>query len=250
MCGIVGWAGLGEVDASERQVRRAVDVLQHRGPDANGVRAFPGTRSAVLGAVRLRIVDLSPGADQPLTNDNGIAWVAFNGELYNFRELRAELERQGHRFRTDGDTECLVHLYEEMNGDSIRMLSELRGMFAFAIWDTVRQRLLVARDRLGIKPVLWTESSGGVAFVSEVRALAKGGWITGEVNPAALNEYLAWGSVPSGHAILHGAQKLAPGHYLEWDGDGTRVGRWWSPSVRPQPQLASFDEAQTASAPF
>lgn len=244
MCGIAGWAGTGDPAVAERNVRRAVDALAHRGPDANGTRRFPGLRSGVLGAVRLRIVDLSSSADQPLSNDEGSVCVAFNGELYNFRELRLKLEKAGHRFRTDGDTECLVHLYEESDGDISRMLPELRGMYAFAIWDTARQRLLLARDRLGIKPLLWTLVDGGIAFASEVRALARGGWLSGEVNPAAINEYLAWGSVPGDRTILAGAEKLRPGSFLLWEGGSPEITRWWSPFVRPQTELASFGSAQ------
>ncbi|MEY2426726.1 MAG: hypothetical protein QOI61_2298, partial [Actinomycetota bacterium] len=152
--------------------------IDHRGPDAHNTRdlASPMGRRGVIGAVRLRIIDLAPEADQPLSDERDEIWTAFNGELYNFKELRAELSALGYRFRTASDTECLVHLYRHCDGDMARMLGRLRGMFAFAIWDTARGRLCLARDRLGIKPLHWVATANGVAFCSEQRPLARGGF--------------------------------------------------------------------------
>jgi asparagine synthase (glutamine-hydrolysing) len=203
------------------------------------VRTFHGEgASCVLGHLRLRIIDLSPLADQPMPNEDGTIWVAYNGEIYNFRELRAELENAGHQLRSHTDTDVLVHLYEETGGDAARMLTRLRGMFVFALFDAKRGRLLLARDRMGIKPMYWTESAGGVAFASEVRALAKAGFATGEPDPKAVASYMSWGVVPGPNTILAGVHELPPGSFLDWNRGGIRVQRWWSPEVKPDELLA------------
>lgn len=243
MCGIAGWAGTRELDHRQRQVRAAVELLHHRGPDASGVRTFSGGRSAVLGAVRLRVIDLSTAADQPMSNPLDTLCVVFNGELYDVEELRSQLQANGHLFRTRSDTECLLHLYEEENGNALKMLTRLRGMFAFALWDANRERLLLARDRLGIKPLHWVLHGGGVAFSSEARALCAAQLATGQADPQAIAEYLAWGSVPAPLSIFSGVSKLLPGHYLEWAGGDPILQRWWTPAMRPDPVLADVESA-------
>src|SRR5215210_1936265 len=166
MCGIAGAVGAppagvrGELDSM-------VATLRHRGPDAHGARALD---RCSLGHTRLRIIDLSPLGDQPLANEDDTVWAVFNGEIYNFEELRSRLTIAGHRFRSATDTEVLVHLYEEHGDDMAR---QLRGMFAFAVWDDRRRRLLLCRDRLGIKPLYYRTGSGSLSFGSEVQALAE-----------------------------------------------------------------------------
>lgn len=244
MCGIAGWVGARRVDGRVEQIEAAVRLLQHRGPDASGVRTFEDGSAAVLGAVRLRVLDLSPGADQPMGNVAQTVWLAFNGELYNVHELRHDLEAAGHVFRTHSDTECLLHLYEEARGDAKRILSRLRGMFAFAIWDCEQGRLLLARDRLGIKPLHWVQHSDGISFASEARALAVSGLADGGPDHRAVAEYLAWGSVSSPLSIFAGVSKLPPGHYLTWDGGAPTVQQWWAPVARPDPALSDPESAR------
>src|SRR5205823_8452743 len=178
-----------------------------------------------LGLARLRIIDLAPEADQPMSNEDASVWVAYNGEVYNFGELRVDLERAGHCFRSRTDTEVLVHLYEEAQGDPATMLSRLRGMFAFAVFDLRRGRLLLARDRFGIKPLYWSQTNGTLVFGSEARALVASGLAPSRVDPSALAGYLAWGVVPGPGTVFDGIRQLPPGHFLEWDSGHTRLER-------------------------
>jgi asparagine synthase (glutamine-hydrolysing) len=173
-----------------------------------------------------------------MPNEDHTIWVAYNGEIYNFRELRAELEKAGHELRSHTDTDVLVHLYEETSGDAARMLARLRGMFAFALFDAKRGRLLLARDRMGIKPMYWTEASGGVAFASEVRALVRAGFASGEPDPKAVTSYLAWGVVQGPGTVIAGVNELPPGSFLEWHRGSLLVRRWWNPKVEPEELLA------------
>ena len=234
MCGFVGWVG---PDADPASVNAGVEAITHRGPDASGVqeRSGPGAARGVLGSVRLRIIDLSPEGDQPMSNEDGTVWVSFNGELYNHAELRTWLERAGHRFRSRTDTECLVHAYEEHADEPERFLERLRGMFAIALWDERRGRLLMARDRLGIKPLYLTEPrGGGVAFGSEVRALVKMGAAEAAVDPEAVRGYLLRGVVPGPGTILQGVRELPAGWAGTWtEGTGLRMRPWWTPAIEP-----------------
>ena len=236
MCGIVGLV------ADERAVlaggiEQMVGGLRHRGPDAEGHRSF-GT--CALGHTRLRIVDLSPLGDQPLTNEDGSVWTVFNGEIYNFAELRSELQAAGHRFRSATDTEVLVHLYEEHGTDLAR---HLRGMFAFAIWDDRRKRLLLCRDRLGIKPLYYRIGGGQLSFASEVQTLARAG---DGVDPAAVHGYLRLGWVPGPGTIRPGVSELLPGHHLVWEQGGGEPARYWSPPLpapgAPAPTTEELNE--------
>ncbi|HWH04978.1 MAG TPA: asparagine synthase (glutamine-hydrolyzing), partial [Gaiellaceae bacterium] len=216
MCGICGLATPGGADRARVEAMSA--TLVHRGPDSAGTHV---DGPVGLAARRLSIIDLETG-DQPLANEDGSVVVVQNGELYNYRELRAELERAGHRFRTRGDTEVLAHAYEEW-GD--RFAERLRGMFAFAVWDARRQRLLLARDRYGIKPLYVREEGSGLAFASELRALPRG-----EVDLDALEAFLAFNSVPGPLSIFRGTRKLLPGHLLVWEAGSTRVERYARPA--------------------
>jgi asparagine synthase (glutamine-hydrolysing) len=185
----------------------------------------------VLGHTRLRIIDLSEQADQPLCNEDDTVWVSFNGELYNFPELRAELEVTGHRFATATDTEVLVHLYEECDGDPDQLLPRLRGMFAFALFDTVRGRLLLGRDRLGIKPMYVAAlPGGGIAFASEARVLAGSGLASCAPDSGSLIGYLLWGCVQGPDTAFAGIHELPAGSYTLWEAGGERIVPWWQPA--------------------
>jgi asparagine synthase (glutamine-hydrolysing) len=209
----------------EGELRAMCGAIRHRGPDDEGHLVVPGV---ALGMRRLSVIDVAGGA-QPIGNEDGSIQVVFNGEIYNFRELHARLAAAGHRFQTHSDTETLVHLYEE-RGE--RMVEELRGMFAFAIWDARRRRLFVARDQLGIKPLYYWEADGGVAFASELRSLLALDHFPRRLSREAVVEYLALGYVPDPLCVFEGVRKLPPGHTLTWDADRggpARVERYWTP---------------------
>ncbi|MFL5575233.1 MAG: asparagine synthase (glutamine-hydrolyzing) [Gemmatimonadaceae bacterium] len=226
MCGIAGYAGWRRSPAEmEAELRAMCGAIRHRGPDDEGHLVAPGV---ALGMRRLSVIDIAGGA-QPIGNEDGSVQVVFNGEIYNFHELHARLVAAGHRFETHSDTETLVHLYEE-RGE--RMVEELRGMFAFAIWDARRRRLFIARDQLGIKPLHYWEADGGIAFASELRSLLALDHFPRELSREAMVEYLALGYVPDPLCVFAGVRKLPPGHTLTWDADQggpARVERYWSP---------------------
>lgn len=231
MCGILGVVG-DSANVDLDVVSSSLASLQHRGPDARGYRLLTGGGvSCALGHTRLRIIDLSPEADQPLSNEDATVWVSYNGELYNHLELRRELQDAGHTFRSRSDTEVLVHLYEDARGNAEAMLARLRGMFAFAIFDASNGRVLLARDRVGIKPLYWTPTGGGIAFASEVRALIDAGFAGTDPDPQALMSYLMWGVVPGPAAIVAGVREVAPGSLVEWDSRGARERVWWRPTI-------------------
>jgi asparagine synthase (glutamine-hydrolysing) len=237
MCGI---AGILYRDAS-RPVEPALlqalgDSIAHRGPDAEGFWSAPG-----VGLVhrRLSIIDLS-GGHQPLGNEDGSIQVVFNGEIYNFEALRADLEARGHRFRTHSDTEVLVHLYEE-EGESL--VKRLRGMFAFALWDQPRRRLLLARDRLGIKPLYLYRDAEKVVFGSELKVLLTCPDVARDVDAAALEDYLAFGMVSGTRTIFRQAEKLGPAHTLVLGhGAADRAPRrYWQLKLEPDPRPSAAE---------
>jgi asparagine synthase (glutamine-hydrolysing) len=222
MCGICGLATRGGPVDPER-LRAMSATLVHRGPDSDG-EVLDGP--AGLAARRLSIIDLETG-DQPIANEDGTVHVVQNGEIYNYRELRTGLEAAGHRFATRSDTEVLVHLYEE-HGEAFA--ERLRGMFAVAVWDAKRQRLVLARDPFGVKPLYYRVSADGLAFASELRALPRG-----EIDFDALEAFLAFNSVPGPYSIFRDVKKLLPGHLLVWEAGQARVSRY----ARPAPVRAS-----------
>jgi asparagine synthase (glutamine-hydrolysing) len=240
MCGIAGFVGFQtSTEDAARRVRAMCDAIRHRGPDADGYHVADGV---ALGMRRLSIIDVG-GGRQPIYNEDGSIAVVFNGEIYNHRALRRELEASGHRFRTHSDTEVLVHLYEDAGS---AMVSRLHGMFAFAIWDSRDGSLLVARDRTGMKPLSYAESPGGLAFCSELRSLCalRGGSLN--VSPGAVMQYLAFGYVPDPASIFEGVKKLPPGHLLTWSkGKGAAVRAYWTP---PSPGGADADERELVGA--
>src|SRR4029453_793170 len=214
MCGIAGFAETAQPeshvtrrDADFRLVHRMCEVIRHRGPDDEGIHVEPGVG---LGMRRLSIIDLSTG-HQPIHNEDRSIWIVFNGEIYNYRELRRELEAAGHRFYTSSDTETIVHAYEEWGEQAF---GRLRGMFGIAIWDRRERMLLLARDRAGIKPLHYTMRGERLYFGSEIKSLLAAGAVDREIDPEALDHYLSFLYLPRDRAILKGGRQFTAGHYL------------------------------------
>jgi asparagine synthase (glutamine-hydrolysing) len=233
MCGIAGKAGAAPV--TEPEILRMCDAIAHRGPDDWGTFVEGGIG---LGMRRLSIVDLA-GGHQPITNEDGSVVLVFNGEIYNYPSLLAELQAKGHQFRTRSDTEALVHLYEE-HGEG--MVARLRGMFAFALWDRTRRRLLIARDHFGQKPLFYTEAGGRLAFASEMKALLADDASLAELSPRALDQYLTMRFVQPPETFFARIQALPPAHYLVWEGGRSRVERYWDLSYGPK---WTYSESET-----
>lgn len=231
MCGIAGiHSRARERPVGSSEVSAMLDLLAHRGPDEEGVHV---EGRVGLGNRRLAIID-PDGSRQPITNEDGTVVVVCNGEIYNYREIRRRLQARGHRFSTHGDAEVLVHLYEDLGED---LVHELRGMFAFAIWDRPRQRVLLARDRLGIKPLYVREEHGRLAFASEIKALFADGSVARRVDLDGLVQYLARKFVPAPQTLFQGISALPPGHLLTSDERGTEIRRWWRLSFQPGPEV-------------
>jgi asparagine synthase (glutamine-hydrolysing) len=221
MCGIAGKFNFDPDRPIDRERLAAMTaVIAHRGPDSDGFHVSNGVG---LGFRRLSIIDLATG-DQPLANEDGTIWVVFNGEIYNFAEIRSELEASGHRFRTHSDTEVIVHAYEQW-GD--RAVERFRGMFGFALWDERRRRLLIVRDRLGIKPIYYSVTKSGVTFGSEIKSLLEDPDVPRDWSPEALDAYLALQYVPCPRTIYHAIAKLPPGHLLVAENNRVSVRRYW-----------------------
>lgn len=242
MCGIAGAvSGLG--GDLEPRVKAMTDALWHRGPDDWGVWA---DELCCLGHRRLAIIDLSSAGRQPMANADGTIWVTFNGEIYNFQSLRAELEGLGHHFRTCTDSEILVHAYEQWGSECVK---RLRGMFAFALWDPRQRRLFLARDRVGKKPLFYTQIGGCFLFASEIQGLLAAGNIPREVHFPALDAYLSWGYIPAPQTAFRGVFKLPPAHSLTLEltaaGPVRRVERYWSLAYVPKLHICR-EEAEVA----
>ena len=236
MCGIAGIvtrAGAADAEA----VARMMAVLEHRGPDGDGHWAED---EVALGHRRLAIIDLSDGGRQPMHSHDDRFVVTYNGELYNYLELRAELEREGVRFRSASDTEVLLEAYARWGRAA---LQRFNGMFAVAIFDRLERSLFLARDRLGVKPLAWTWDGSTLGFGSEVKALVAGGLVTGEYNAEAVYEYLARGYTSDGRSFYAGVNVLPPGTWLELGRDGQPVLRqWWQPERAPVEDGTARDE--------
>jgi asparagine synthase (glutamine-hydrolysing) len=221
MCGLCGVAWADPARPVERALlQRMADTLGHRGPDGEGFHAAAGVG---LGFRRLSIIDLETG-DQPIANEDGTVVVVANGEIYNFAELRAELASAGHRFRTRSDVEVIVHLYEEHGVDC---LARLRGMFAFALWDATRRRLLLARDRVGIKPLLYARTPDGLWFASELKAILAGGCVERRLDARALRELLRFSFVRAPRTLFDSVRQVMPGHYLLYERGALREHAYW-----------------------
>lgn len=235
MCGICGVYNFGSRQPAELALlKRATDAMAHRGPDDEG---FHVGGNAALGNRRLSIIDLA-GGHQPISNEDGSLWITFNGEIYNYRELRRGLEARGHLFHTASDTETILHLYEEHGP---RCLEHLRGMFAFALWDSHARRLFVARDRLGVKPLFYREERGRLIFASELRSLRELASQPLEVDPQSVYDFFGFRYIPAPNTFYRGVQKLLPGHYLIADPNGLRTKAYWDVPEEELDGAASAD---------
>jgi len=222
MCGICGIAG--NVDPGV--IERMTLSLTHRGPDDGGVELFPDHQLA-LGHRRLSIIDLSPSGRQPMSNEDGSVWISFNGELYNYPELKAGLDSQRHSFASQTDCEVLLHLYEELGAECFKLLN---GMFAFALYDARRERLFLARDHLGVKPLYYAEVNGQLLFGSEIKAILAAGVYSPEIDWQSAHDFFSFLYVPAPNTIFRGVRALPPAHWLEYDLRARRVvkfERYW-----------------------
>ena len=226
MCGIAGIVAVDRLDHdAPARATRMRDIITHRGPDEAGLHT---DAHAALAHRRLSIVDLSTG-QQPLSNEDGSVWVVFNGEIYNHAEIRRELEAHGHRYRTKSDTETIVHAYEQWGDDCVE---RFRGMFAFAIWDAPKRRLLLVRDRLGIKPLYWTMAGDTLLFGSEIKALLASGMVEAVANHAVLPEVLSTRYTSGEETLFRGINKLLPGHRLVFEGGAVGIQQYWDLPTR------------------
>ena len=239
MCGIAGIVSAGRLADDDRARAVAMrDVIAHRGPDDVGL--FVDERAA-LGHRRLSIVDLATG-HQPLANERGDVWIVYNGEIYNHADVRPELENAGHHYATKSDTETIVHAYEQW-GDAC--VDRLRGMFAFAIWDATRRRLLLARDRLGVKPLYWAQAGDRILFGTEINSILASGLITAEANDAALPELLGTRYLSGTETLFKGIHRLLPGHVLVFEDGRVSVRQYWDvPTGEHRPEIARLSEAE------
>jgi len=258
MCGICGVIDLHAQKVRVDTLSQMCKLMAHRGPDDQGMVFIKGNQyleakdssefipdtnpfEVGLGHRRLSIIDLSIDAHQPMCNEDGKIWIVFNGEIYNFQELRERLEKEGHWFKSKSDTETILHAYEEWG---VECLSRFRGMFAFAIWDSNLQRLFMARDRLGKKPLVYSNRNGRFAFASEIKALLQIPGVERRVNNDALHDYLTYQYVPSPETIFEGIKKLPPAHYLLYDRSGDiKIKRYWKldfASKEPQRDLSEW----------
>lgn len=234
MCGIVGWIDWEQPERAPDRLRAMCDTIVHRGPDGAG---YYEDGPVHLGHRRLSIIDLSTG-DQPMSNEDGRVWIVFNGEIFNFQELRSDLAQRGHVFKTHSDTETIVHAYEEFGAACV---DRLRGQFAFALWDGRREELFLARDRMGQKPLYYFHDGRRLVFGSELKALLAHGDVPREIDPEALAAYLRYRYVPDPLSIWSGVKKLPPAHWMVVSRAGVRIERYWEPAFD---QPLDIDEPQ------
>ncbi len=237
MCGIAGIIGKPKTSAAKDRIGLMLKALAHRGPNDEGTEIWD---NALLGHRRLSIFDLSSAGHQPMLSDDGKIGLVLNGAIYNFRPLRAELKTKGFKFKSETDTEVLLHGYQAWGFDSL--VSKIQGMFAIALWDDREKKLFLVRDRLGVKPLIFACEKGGIAFASTVRALKKGGF-GGDIARNGIAEYLEFGFLTDDHSIYEGIEKLAAGEILEWkDGEIKRRKYWELPEFPTNDQI-SFQDA-------
>ena len=222
MCGICGILNLDGSPVDGEVLERMTGALNHRGPDGGGIFIDDNVS---LGHRRLSIIDLSERADQPMTNEDGTLHLVYNGEIYNFKELRNVLEKKNHVFGSESDTEVILHQYEEEGEECVRSFI---GMFAFALWDSRRKRLFLARDRLGKKPIVYYHDKSVFVFSSEMQSLLQHPGINRRISPEALHHYLTFQYVPSPHSAVEGVRKLPPGHIMRVEGGEARARRYWN----------------------
>jgi asparagine synthase (glutamine-hydrolysing) len=236
VCGIAGIINLKPSPPIEADVlARMIAALRHRGPDEFGIYR---DEWAGLGSARLSIVDLE-GGQQPIGNEDGTVWTVFNGEIFNYVEVRADLEARGHTFSTRCDTETLVHLYEEYGPG---FASRLNGQFALAVWDARKRELLLARDRMGIRPLFYTQVGGQLVFASEIKALLCAPGVRAELDPSALHQIFTYWSVPPPRTAFKGILEVPPASYLLLTEDRVRLGGYWEPDFTPDPSRRTDDE--------
>jgi asparagine synthase (glutamine-hydrolysing) len=222
MCGIAGIVTPGSAEALRPGAERMALAMSHRGPDSQGVQSLGACQ---LVNARLAIIDLSERGRQPMSSADGNLWITYNGETYNAAELRAELEKRGHQFHSTTDTEVVLHLYQEYGE---RCVEKLRGMFAFAIWDIDAQKLFLARDRLGIKPLYLYRSAGQLVFASEIKTLLASGLVPRKLDPAGLRAFLQLGHIPPPWTAIRGVTPLEPGHIGVWQNGEWRTESYWT----------------------
>src|SRR6266568_8402866 len=246
MCGIVGifhHSSVERVDPDRLLLMR--DSMTHRGPDDSGIYVSPDL-SVGLAHRRLSIIDLSSAARQPMSDDQRRVWITFNGEIYNFAELRRDLERDGIVFHSKSDTEVLIHLYKKYGKGMVQFL---RGMFAFAIFDERDRTLFLVRDRIGVKPLYYFNRAGCFAFASEIKALLASGKISRNVNPEALYHYLSFLTTPAPQTLFEGIFKLDAGHLMSVNSAGElRIEQWWTPLSAKQIKLKEDDHVANIQA--
>ena len=236
MCGIAGIFNFGNLHPVDGEaLKRMNGLLEHRGPDEEGFYLKGNIGMAMR---RLSIIDLQSGR-QPMGSDDGRIQLVFNGEIYNFQDLRKELISQGFQFKTHSDTEVVLRLYERDGTDCV---TKLHGMFAFSIWDGARDRLMLARDRVGEKPLVYAFGKGRFAWASEIRALLQAGDISTEIDPQSIDLYLGLQYIPSPWTIYSSIRKLPPAHRLILEKGNLRLERYWSLPSNPTPLLLSLDE--------
>ncbi len=232
MCGICGFTW-----RDEPLVSKMNDAITHRGPDQDGTYAADGIS---LGHRRLSIIDLSDHGRQPMQNEDGNVQLAFNGEIYNYQDLKPELERRGHQFASNTDSEVIIHAYEEYGTDCV---NKLRGMFAFAIWDAPKQQLFVARDRIGIKPLYYYIHNGKLIFASEIKAILENPDVPRELNHQALYDYIGFEFVAAPMTMFRDIMKLPAGHHLVHRNGETKIERYWDLSLKPNTDNLTYEDA-------
>lgn len=246
MCGIAGW--IGQIPQPERHADSLCDALHHRGPDGRGTRLWD---RACLAHTRLKIIDLSDAAGQPMSNEDGTVWTVFNGEIYNHVELQRWLESRGHTFRSHCDTEVIPHLYEE---DGNELISRLRGMFSLAVFDVRRQSLLLGRDRFGIKPLVyasgWTEKGPFLAFASEINAVRQLPYIDDHIDVQAASDFMALSYIPAPQTFFRGIRSVEPGQQIEttWADNDIRLEskKYHDWTIAPRMGLSLAEASRTA----
>jgi asparagine synthase (glutamine-hydrolysing) len=237
MCGIAGKINLKPAEPIDSKViYRMLDAIHHRGPDENGVYA---NDQVGLGSARLSIIDIA-GGRQPISNEDDTIWIVFNGEIYNYVELRVELEKAGHVFRTHSDTEVLVHLYEERPDD---WLLQLNGQFAIALWDQRQRSLVLARDRMGVRPIYYTLRNNFLLFASEMKALFAHPGIEAELDAVSLAQVFTFWTTLSSRSSFRDIQSVPPGHYAVIKDGSVKVTRYWQLDFSTGDAPRSLDEA-------
>jgi asparagine synthase (glutamine-hydrolysing) len=239
MCGIVGIVRNATAPVDELLLSRMCDAIRHRGPDEDG---FYVNGRVGMGVRRLSIIDVK-GGQQPISNQDRTAWIVFNGEIYNYLELREKLEKLGHRFYTNSDTEAIVHAYDQYGADCPK---HLRGMFAFAIWDERTSELFIARDRVGKKPLLFAEVNGDLVFGSEFSALLLHPQISRDIDIRALDYYLSFLCIPAPLTAYQAIRKLEPGHSLRWRDGEIRIERYWQPDFSRKLSISEEEAGERA----